>query len=103
MTGSQVKNCHLVLMNHHDPVMAGHQVGGDGGRVAIAGTTARGVPGFKGDTVTSPADLPHYAPIIAKYTGVLAATDIEAFTTTTTFQIMQSYRLDRGHSGSVHP
>jgi hypothetical protein len=84
----------------------------------------------KGDTVTSPADLvdpvPFYmaggvniwagvkghldavteraaAPIIAKYTGVLAAADIEAFTTTTTFQIMQSYRLDRGHSGPVHP
>jgi len=132
--------------------------------------TARGVPGFKGDTVTSPADLADYAPIpqsafgpalneqgyyvgrvernlywvtdgvyqsaflttpdgvvlfdappsiggnlrravdevaaapiIAKYTGVLAAADIEAFTTTTTFQIMQSYRLDRGHSGPVHP
>ena len=43
------------------------------------------------------------APVIAKYTGVLAAADIEAFTTTTTFQIMQSYRLDRGHSGPVHP
>ena len=47
----------LVLMNHHDPVMAAHQVGGDGGRVAIAGATARGVPGFKGDTVTSPAEF----------------------------------------------
>ena len=43
------------------------------------------------------------APIIAKYTGVLAAADIEDFTRTTTFQIMQSYRLDRGHSGPVHP
>ena len=43
------------------------------------------------------------APVIAKYTGVLAAADIEVFTTTTTFQIMQSYRLDRGHSGPVHP
>ena len=36
------------------------------------------------------------APIIAKYTGVLAAADIEVFTYTTTFQIMQSLRLDRG-------
>jgi glyoxylase-like metal-dependent hydrolase (beta-lactamase superfamily II) len=36
------------------------------------------------------------APIIAKYTGVLAAADIEEFTRTTTFQIMQSLRLDRG-------
>jgi glyoxylase-like metal-dependent hydrolase (beta-lactamase superfamily II) len=51
------------------------------------------------DTVTErPA-----APIIAKYTGVLAAADIEVFTTTTTFQIMQSLRLDRGPSGPVHP
>ena len=43
------------------------------------------------------------APIIAKYTGVLAAADIEEFTTTTTFQIMQSLRLDLGPSGPVHP
>jgi hypothetical protein len=43
------------------------------------------------------------APVIAKYTGVLAAADIEILTTTTTFQIMQSWRLDRGHSGPVHP
>jgi hypothetical protein len=40
--------------------------------------------------------------VIAKYTGVLAA-DIEAFTTSTTFLIMQSLRLDRGHLGPVHP
>jgi glyoxylase-like metal-dependent hydrolase (beta-lactamase superfamily II) len=43
------------------------------------------------------------APIIAKYTGVLAAADIEAFTRTTTFAIMQSIRLDSGPSGPVHP
>jgi glyoxylase-like metal-dependent hydrolase (beta-lactamase superfamily II) len=43
------------------------------------------------------------APVIAKYTGVLAAADIKAFTTSTTFQIIQSWRLDRGHSGPVHP
>ncbi len=45
------------------------------------------------------------APIIAKYTGVLAAADIEDFTTTTTttFAIMQSLRLDSGPSGPVHP
>ena len=43
------------------------------------------------------------APVIAKYTGVLAAADIEEFTTTTTFQIMQSLRLDKGPSGPVHP
>jgi glyoxylase-like metal-dependent hydrolase (beta-lactamase superfamily II) len=44
------------------------------------------------DTVTDRAA----APIIAKYTGVLAAADIEEFTKTTTFQIMQSLRLDTG-------
>jgi hypothetical protein len=44
------------------------------------------------DTVTERAA----APIIARYTGVLAAADIEEFTRTTTFQIMQSLRLDRG-------
>jgi glyoxylase-like metal-dependent hydrolase (beta-lactamase superfamily II) len=51
------------------------------------------------DTVTERAA----APVIAKYTGVLAAADIEEFTRTTTFQIMQSLRLDRGPSGPVHP
>ena len=51
------------------------------------------------DTVTERAA----APVIAKYTGVLAAADIEAFTTTTTFLIMQSLRLDKGPSGPVHP
>ena len=43
------------------------------------------------------------APVIAKYTGVLAAADIEIFTRTTSFAIMQSLRLDRGPSGPVHP
>jgi glyoxylase-like metal-dependent hydrolase (beta-lactamase superfamily II) len=51
------------------------------------------------DTVTDRAA----APIIAKYTGVLAAADIEVFTTTTTFAIMQSLRLDLGPSSPVHP
>jgi glyoxylase-like metal-dependent hydrolase (beta-lactamase superfamily II) len=51
------------------------------------------------DTVTERAA----APVIAKYTGVLAAADIEEFTRTTTFQIMQSLRLDKGPSGPVHP
>ena len=44
------------------------------------------------DTVTERAA----APIVAKYTGVLASADIEVFTWTTTFAIMQSLRLDRG-------
>jgi len=43
------------------------------------------------------------APIIAKYTGVLGGADIDVFTTTTTFAIMQSLRLDSGPSGPVHP
>ena len=51
------------------------------------------------DTVTERA----VAPVIAKYTGVLAAADIEVFTRTTTFAIMQSFRLDSGPSGLVHP
>jgi glyoxylase-like metal-dependent hydrolase (beta-lactamase superfamily II) len=57
--------------------------------------------GVKGhlDAVTERAA----APVIAKYTGVLAAADIEVLTTTTTFAIMQSLRLDKGPSGPVHP
>jgi glyoxylase-like metal-dependent hydrolase (beta-lactamase superfamily II) len=57
--------------------------------------------GVKGhlDAVTDRAA----APIIAKYTGVLAAADIDVFTRTTTFAIMQSLRLDKGPSGPVHP
>jgi len=34
---------------------------------------------------------------------VLAAADIEVFTTTTTFQIMQSLRSTAGPSDPVHP
>ena len=57
--------------------------------------------GVKGhlDAVTERA----YAPIVAKYTGVLAAADVEELTYTTTFTIMQSLRLDSGPSGPVHP
>jgi glyoxylase-like metal-dependent hydrolase (beta-lactamase superfamily II) len=43
------------------------------------------------------------APVIAKYTGVLAAADVPAFTTTTTFTILQSIRLDLGTGSQVHP
>ena len=43
------------------------------------------------------------APVIKKYTGVLGAADIEIYTRTTTFAIMQSIRLDRGPSGPIHP
>jgi hypothetical protein len=57
--------------------------------------------GVKGvlDAVTERAAVP----VVAKYTGVLAAADIEVFTTTTAFPMMQSLRLDRGRSGPVHP
>src|SRR3954453_19948394 len=41
------------------------------------------------------------APVIDKYTGVLAAADV--FTESTTFQVMQSIRLDLGHGSWVHP
>ena len=40
------------------------------------------------------------APVVEKYTGVLAA---DVFTESTTFQVMQSIRLDLGHGSWVHP
>jgi glyoxylase-like metal-dependent hydrolase (beta-lactamase superfamily II) len=40
-------------------------------------------------------------PVIEKYVGVLAAADV--FTASTTFQVMQSIRLDLGYSSQVHP
>lgn len=43
------------------------------------------------------------APVVEKYTGVLAAADIVEFTRTSTFQIMQSLRLDFGVGSQVHP
>ena len=41
------------------------------------------------------------APVIEKYTGVLAAADV--FTESTTFHVLQSIRLDLGHGSWVHP
>jgi hypothetical protein len=41
------------------------------------------------------------APVIDKYTGVLAAVDV--FTASTTFHVMQSIRLDLGYGSQVHP
>jgi glyoxylase-like metal-dependent hydrolase (beta-lactamase superfamily II) len=41
------------------------------------------------------------APVIEKYSGVLAAADV--FTESTTFQVMQSIRLDLGYGSWVHP
>jgi glyoxylase-like metal-dependent hydrolase (beta-lactamase superfamily II) len=49
------------------------------------------------DAVTAAAA----APVIEKYTGVLAAADV--FTAGTTFQVMQSIRLDLGYGSQVHP
>ena len=41
------------------------------------------------------------APVIDRYTDVLAAADV--FTESTTFQVMQSIRLDLGYGSEVHP
>ena len=41
------------------------------------------------------------APVIEKYTGVLASADV--FTASTTFHVMQSIRLDLGYGSQVHP
>jgi glyoxylase-like metal-dependent hydrolase (beta-lactamase superfamily II) len=41
------------------------------------------------------------APVIDKYTGVLAAADV--FTESTTFWVMESLRLDLGYGSYVHP
>ena len=40
-------------------------------------------------------------PVIEKYVDVLAAADV--FTTSTTFHVMQSIRLDLGYASQVHP
>jgi glyoxylase-like metal-dependent hydrolase (beta-lactamase superfamily II) len=42
-------------------------------------------------------------PVVDKYTGVLASADVEEFTYSTTFTIMQSMRLDVGAGSQVHP
>jgi glyoxylase-like metal-dependent hydrolase (beta-lactamase superfamily II) len=57
-----------------------------------------GVNGYL-DAVTAEAA----APVIAKYAGVLGAADVPAFTTSTTFTILQSIRLDLGTGSQVHP
>ena len=49
------------------------------------------------DAVTAAAA----APVIEKYTGVLAAADV--FTESTTFWVMESIRLDLGYGSQVHP
>jgi hypothetical protein len=41
------------------------------------------------------------APVIERYTGVIAAADV--FTESTTFWVMESIRLDMGYASYVHP
>ena len=41
------------------------------------------------------------APVIKKYTGVLAAADV--YTRSTTYWIMESLRLDLGFGSIIHP
>jgi hypothetical protein len=55
-----------------------------------------GVKGYL-DQVTDTAT----APVVEKYTGVLAAADV--FTESTTFWVMESIRLDLGYGSQVHP
>jgi glyoxylase-like metal-dependent hydrolase (beta-lactamase superfamily II) len=55
-----------------------------------------GVKGYL-DAVTDTAA----APVVEKYTGVLAAADV--FTASTTFWVMESIRLDLGYGSQVHP
>jgi glyoxylase-like metal-dependent hydrolase (beta-lactamase superfamily II) len=58
--------------------------------------TSAAVRGYL-DAITAAAA----APVIEKYTGVLAAADV--FTASTTFHVMQSMRLDLGYGWQVHP
>jgi glyoxylase-like metal-dependent hydrolase (beta-lactamase superfamily II) len=57
-----------------------------------------GVKGYLDEVTAHAAE-----PVIAKYTGVLAAADVEAFTYSTTFTVLQSMRLDLGAGSQVHP
>ncbi|MGN6633932.1 MAG: MBL fold metallo-hydrolase [Oryzihumus sp.] len=57
-----------------------------------------GVKGYLDEVTARAAE-----PVIAKYTGVLAAADVESFTYTTTFSVLQSLRLDSSAGSQVHP
>jgi hypothetical protein len=41
------------------------------------------------------------APVIKKYTGVLAAADV--YTASTAFMLLESIRLDQGFGSQIHP
>jgi glyoxylase-like metal-dependent hydrolase (beta-lactamase superfamily II) len=64
--------------------------------VKYGGNTWAAVKGYL-DEVTAVAA----APVVDKYTGVLAAVDV--FTESTTFWVMESVRLDLGYGSQVHP
>jgi hypothetical protein len=66
------------------------------GRIRFAGENAWA--GLKGDLDEIAAVAA--APVIEKYTGVLAAADV--FTESTTFWVMESIRLDLGYASQVH-
>ena len=64
--------------------------------VKYGANTAAAVRGYL-DAITAAAA----APVIEKYTGVLAAADV--FTASTAFHVMQWMRLDLGYGSQVHP
>jgi glyoxylase-like metal-dependent hydrolase (beta-lactamase superfamily II) len=64
--------------------------------VTIGANTWAAVRGYL-DAITAAAA----APVIEKYTGVLAAADV--FTASITFHVLQSIRLDLGYGSHVHP
>ena len=57
-----------------------------------------GVKGYLDEVAARAAEA-----VIARYTGVLAAADVESFIYTTTFTVLQSRRLDGGAGSQVHP
>ena len=66
-------------------------------------TTDEGVVLFDAPPTIDEVTARAAEPVIAKYTGVLAAADVGAFTYSTTFTVMQSLRLDPGAGSQVHP
>ncbi len=77
---------------------------------ATAMETADPTPSFQKDGDNAWAAVKEYldavtnaaaAPVIKKYTGVLAAADV--FTASTTFWVMESIRLELGYASQVHP
>jgi hypothetical protein len=64
--------------------------------VTSATAGARSARGYL-DAVTDDAAVP----VIARYTGVLAAADV--LTASTTLWVLESTRLDLGYGSRVHP